>query len=162
MRSFVACCGAGSLRPDVTLGHLVVVTSALRDEGFSHHYLPPARVVESDAASVAELQGVLGSHDVGFVAGRTWTTDAFFRETTAKIAARKQEGCITVDMEAASIAAVAQFRGVRLAHLLHGGDDLSGETWHHPDWTTQHAVRSNMLSLALEAALRIDALTPDP
>lgn len=157
-RSFVACGGAGSLRPDITPGHLVVVTSALRDEGLSHHYLPPGRVVESDAGSVALLEETLTDHGVPFVSGRTWTTDAFFRETPRKIAARREEGCITVEMEAASIAAVAQFRGAPLAQLLYGGDDLSGATWDHRSWTSRHAVRDNMLVLALDAVLRIDTV----
>ncbi|MDF8266267.1 nucleoside phosphorylase [Luteipulveratus flavus] len=156
-RSFAACGGAGSLRPDVTLGHLVVVTSALRDEGLSHHYLPPGRVVDADPAAVATLEATLTEHGVPYVAGRTWTTDAFFRETPAKIAARRDEDCVTVDMEAASIAAVARFRDVRLAQLLYGGDDLSGAAWDHRSWRTQHEVRDNMLALAMNAALRMEA-----
>ncbi|GAB3583092.1 nucleoside phosphorylase [Calidifontibacter terrae] len=156
-RSFVACGGAGSLRPDVTLGHLVVVTSAMRDEGLSHHYLPPDRAVDADPVAVAVLEATLTENEVPYVAGRTWTTDAFFRETPAKIAARRDEGCLTVDMEAASIAAVARFRDVRLAQLLYGGDDLSGATWDHRSWRTQHEVRDNMLTLAMDAAVRLQA-----
>ena len=156
-RSFVACGGAGSLRHDLTVGHLVVVTSALRDEGLSHHYLPPGRTVDADPQAVAALREVLSERGLPFVEGRTWTTDGYFRETPGKIAARRDEGCITVDMEAASIASVARFRGVPLAQLLYAGDDLSGETWDHRSWTTQHEVRDNMLDLAIEAALKIDA-----
>ena len=39
-RTFVACGGAGVLVPDVALGHVIVPTSAVRDEGTSYHYLP--------------------------------------------------------------------------------------------------------------------------
>ena len=42
-RSFVACGGAGVLVPDVALGHVIVPTSAVRDEGTSYHYLAPSR-----------------------------------------------------------------------------------------------------------------------
>ncbi|GAB3624966.1 nucleoside phosphorylase [Mariniluteicoccus endophyticus] len=155
-RSFVACGGAGSLRKDLTVGHLILTTSALRDEGLSHHYLPPGRIVDADADAVSALRDVLSEHGIAFVEGRTWTTDAFFRETPDKIARRRDEGCISVEMEAASIAAVARFRGRPLAQLLYAGDDLSGEDWDQRNWRNQHEVRDNMLELAIGAALRID------
>lgn len=154
-RAFVACGGAGALRPEIALGHLIVVTSALRDEGVSHHYLPPARVVDALPGAVGRpLVGAEGAR-IPHVSGRTWTTDGFFRETPAKIAARRDEECLTVEMEAASLAAVASFRGMPLAQLLYGGDDLSGEVWDHRSWNSQHDVRDNMLDLAMEAALSL-------
>jgi uridine phosphorylase len=154
-RAFVVCGGAGALAPEVTRGHLVVVESALRDEGTSHHYAPPSRSIDADAAAVSVLKATLAEHDVPFIAGRTWTTDAPYRETRSKVAARRQEGCITVEMEAAALAAVAAFRGVPLAQVVYGGDDLSGETWDHRSWQTQAAVRDNLLALAATAALRL-------
>lgn len=39
-REFVVCGGAGTLHGELTLGHFVVVASAIRDEGTSYHYLP--------------------------------------------------------------------------------------------------------------------------
>jgi uridine phosphorylase len=154
-RAFVVCGGAGALLPEVTLGHVVVVESALRDEGTSHHYLAPSRYVTADPAATATVQETLTQHGVPFITGRTWTTDAPYRETPGKIAARRQEGCVTVEMEAAALAAVAAFRGVPLAQILYGGDDLSGETWDHRSWQTQADVRDNLLDLAATAALRL-------
>jgi len=154
-RAFVVCGGAGALRPEVTLGHVVVVESALRDEGTSHHYLAPSRYVTADPVATAILKDTLAQHDVPFITGRTWTTDAPYRETPGKIAARRQEGCVTVEMEAAALAAVASFRGVPLAQVLYGGDDLSGQTWDHRSWQTQAEVRDNLLDLAATAALRL-------
>jgi len=40
--------GAGVLRKDLAVGKFLVPTSAVRDEGFSYHYLPPAREVEAN------------------------------------------------------------------------------------------------------------------
>ena len=121
--------GAGSLTAELTLGHLVVVTSAVRDEGTSHHYLPAARYIDADRRATSVLEQTLADHDVPFVTGRSWTTDAPYRETPGKIAARRREGCLTVEMEASALAAVAQFRGARLAQVVYCGDDLSGHTW---------------------------------
>ncbi|NHB84786.1 hypothetical protein G7085_09700 [Tessaracoccus sp. HDW20] len=109
-RSFIACGGAGALRPEFTAGHAVLVTSSLRDEGASHHYLPPSRTVEADNHAVSTLRRTLTEAGVPFDEGRTWTTDGLYRETADRIAARVAEDCVTVEMEAASVAAVAEFR----------------------------------------------------
>lgn len=159
--AFIVCGGAGVLRPEITLGHLVVVESALRDEGTSYHYAAPSRNITADPAATAILVETLLEHGIPFITGRTWTTDAPYRETPDKIAARRREGCVTVEMEAAALAAVASFRGVRLAHVLYGGDDLSGETWDHRSWQTQADVRDNLLQLAGTAAVRLAHRSPE-
>jgi hypothetical protein len=57
-----------------------------------------------------------------------------YRETPAKIELRRLEGYVAVEMEAAAVAAVAAFRGVPLAQVLYGGDDLLGKNWDHRSW----------------------------
>ena len=158
-RAFVVCGGAGSLRQDLVLGHLVLVDSAVRDEGTSHHYAPAARMIDADPRAVEVVADLLREQGLAFVTGRTWTTDAPYRETLAKIAARREEGCLTVDMEAAALAAAAAFRGVPLAQILYAGDDLSGELWHSRGWQSQTQVREDLVSLAATAALRLAALS---
>jgi uridine phosphorylase len=154
-RRFVVCGGAGALRQDLTLGHLVVVSSSLRDEGTSHHYLPPSRHIDADPVARLVLEKVLTEREVPFVSGRTWTTDAPYRETPHKIAARRAEGCLTVEMEAAALAAVARFRGVPLAHVLYCGDDLSGQSWDHRSWQSMSDVREDLFDLAAATAVRL-------
>lgn len=154
-RSFVACGGAGVLRP-LPLGDLVLVTSALRDEGASYHYLPPSRVLDSDGHAVTVLRDTLTDLGVPFSEGRTWTTDGIYRETPERIRRRTEEGCVTVEMEAASVAAVARFRGVRLAQVLYGGDDLTGEVWDERSWQSRHDVRDRLIRIAATAALRLE------
>src|SRR5919201_591070 len=58
-RRFAVCGGAGALVPELVLGHVVVPTAAVRDEGTSYHYLPPARAVEAEPAAVTAATGVL-------------------------------------------------------------------------------------------------------
>jgi uridine phosphorylase len=150
-RKFIVCGGCGVLEKDIAVGHLIVVSSAVRDEGVSYHYLPPGREVHAQEAGVAALQATLDQHGVPYRVGKTWTTDAPYRETPAKIAARKNEGCIVVEMEAASLLAVAQFRGVVLGQVLYGGDDLSGGEWDNRGWQSRREVRENLFWLAAEA-----------
>jgi uridine phosphorylase len=154
-RYFIVCGGAGTLHKDLTLGHFVVVSSAVRDEGTSFHYLPPARQIEADPEALRTLKAVLTGRHVPFVSGLTWTTDAPYRETPNKIAARRDEGCLTVEMEAAALAAIARFRGVRLAQVVYCGDDLSGSSWDHRLWQSLSDVREDLFDIAATAALAL-------
>ncbi len=155
-RTFVACGGAGVLNREIAVGHIVVPHSAVRDEGTSYHYLPPSREVSADPKVTASIEAVLQRHNVPYLVGKTWTTDAIYRETPEKIQRRRDEGCIMVEMEAAAFFAVAQFRGVALGQLLYGGDDVSSETWDARDWPNQRSVREKLLWLAAEAAVEAD------
>ncbi len=154
-RKFVVCGGCGVLQPDIAVGHLVLVSSAVRDEGVSYHYLPGSREVVANPVALAALKGTLKASGVPFLTGKTWTTDAPYRETAAKVALRRSEGCITVEMEAASFMAVAQFRNVALGQILYSGDDLSGKEWSHRGWVSQPDIRENLFWLAADACLEI-------
>lgn len=154
-RKFVACGGAGVLNREIAVGHVVVPASAVRDEGTSYHYLPPSREVTPSPEAMTAIERILKAHNVPYVVGKTWTTDAFFRETPAKVALRKGEGCLTVEMEAAAFFAVAQFRGVPFGQILYGGDDVSGDDWDHRGWTSRMTVREQLFWLAAEACLAL-------
>jgi len=154
-RKFVAIGSAGVLNGDITLGHLIVPTSALRDEGTSYHYLPPTREVEPSIEAVEAIQRVLIRKDIPFITGKTWTTDAPYRETPAKIRRRREEGCVTVEMEAAAFFAIAKYREVQFGQILYGGDDVSGEVWDARGWHSRRDIRRGMLDLAIEALLEM-------
>ncbi|HQY15856.1 MAG TPA: nucleoside phosphorylase [Ilumatobacteraceae bacterium] len=163
-RAFVVCGGAGTLHGELTLGHFVVVASAIRDEGTSYHYLPPSRTIQFDEDARRVLEGVLEARGVPFVVGRTWTTDAPYRETASKIAARRAEGCLTVEMEASALAAIASFRRVPLAQVVYCGDDLAGDSWDHRSWQDLSDVREDLFDLAASAAVTLSrsaSLAPD-
>jgi uridine phosphorylase len=130
---------------------VVVPTGAVRDEGTSHHYRPAGRLIGTDADVAAHLVAVLARHGVPHSSGLTWTTDAPYRETPERIARRRDEGCLTVEMETAALAAVCAFRDVRFGQYLYAGDDVSGEAWDHRRWTGAQ-VRPALFDLAVEAA----------
>ncbi len=152
---FIACGGAGVLQRELVVGHLVVPISAVRDEGTSYHYLPPGREVSPSPAAVAAIEAALSAAGVDYTKGKTWTTDAIFRETADKVARRRAEGCLTVEMEAAAFFAVAQFRGVEFGQILYGGDDVSGAEWDSRRWNNRATIREKLFWLAVEAALRL-------
>jgi uridine phosphorylase len=154
-RAFIAAGGAGVLVPGLVLGHVIVPTAAIRDEGTSYHYLPASREVSPTADALEAIIATLEAHGVPHVTGKTWTTDAIYRETRDKVARRVAEGCLTVEMEAAAFFAVARFRGVSFGQMLYAGDDLSGDAWDARGWPRHETGRDLLLRLAAEAVLRI-------
>src|SRR5258708_14259034 len=55
-RKFIVCGGCGVLQKDLALGQLIVVSSAVRDEGVSYHYLPAGRQGQAHPPWVAALE----------------------------------------------------------------------------------------------------------
>ncbi len=150
---FIACGGCGVLARDIAVGHLIVVDSALRDEGVSYHYLPPAREVQANRLGLKAIVDAMSARGIPHLVGKTWTTDAPYRETTDKIAKRKEEGCLVVEMEAAGMMAVAQHRQVIFGQALYGGDDLSGAEWDRREWQSKAEVREHLFWLCADAVL---------
>ena len=96
--------------------------------------------------------GISGLEKLGipYTTGKTWTTDAMYRETPEMIELRRNEGCITVEMETAAFFAVSKYYNIHLAQLLYAGDDVSGEKWDTRNWNHQMNVRSNMIITAVK------------
>lgn len=152
-RKFMACGGCGVLEKEIAVGHLIVVSGAIRDEGVSYHYLPPGREVIANPLAVNALENALNDQGIPYRLGKTWTTDAPYRETVKKIETRKAEGCLTVEMESAALIAVAQFRNVVLGQALYGGDDLSGTEWDNRQWQSRSDIRESLFWLCADACL---------
>ncbi len=152
---FIACGGAGVLDKAIAVGHIIVPISAVRDEGTSYHYLPPSREVEVNKIAVRAIEQILQKHKCQYLLSKTWTTDAFFRETIDKVSLRKAEGCLTVEMECSAFCAVAEFRSVDFGQILYGGDDVSCEEWDSRCWNDRTDVREAIFKFAVEACLNL-------
>jgi uridine phosphorylase len=151
----IGCGGAGIVVPDFDVGHVILPTGAIRDEGTSYHYAPPGAEVSPHPDAVAAIDAELTAGGVPHDRGLTWTTDAIFRETTARVARRREQGCLTVEMEAAAMFAVATFRNATYGQLLYAGDDVSADEWDHRQWDRHDTVRQRLLDLALGAVVRL-------
>ncbi|MBW4077693.1 MAG: nucleoside phosphorylase [Acidobacteria bacterium] len=150
--TFVAVGGAGALVEELALGHVMIVSSALRDEGTSFHYAPPSRIIEADQLGVHVLASTLDELEVPHYVGRAWTTDAIFRETRSRVQRRIDEGCTMVDMESSAFIAVARYRQLRFAQLLYAGDSLAGEEWDSRHWDRARGTREHLFYVAVRAA----------
>jgi len=98
---------AGRVCPSLPLPSLVVVTSAVRDEGTSFHYLPPAETVDCPTPITDLLAEELSRLGPAVVEGCVWTTDAPYRETASQLQRHAAAGVLAVEMQAASLFAFA-------------------------------------------------------
>ncbi len=126
---FVVIGHAGGLQASLSIGTYVLVEKALRDEGLSHHYLPDSDYVYSSQNLFNALASFLNEQSYQFRTGTTWTTDSMYRETIKEIDNYRQIGISTVEMEMASLFAVATFRKVEIAGILIVSDLVNMENW---------------------------------
>lgn len=123
----------GILQPDLNPGDIVVIDKAIRDEGTSYHYLPPAKYVDADAALADKLVEAIQARGGTCSRGTTWTTDAPFRETPEEIKQYQAEGVKTVEMESAGLFTVGQVRNIPAASVVIGMDKLADLRWQVPE-----------------------------
>ncbi len=141
------CGGGGVLDKNIEVGQIIVVDGSIRDEGFSYHYIEPARYIYIDTKITEKITQYLDNNSVSYIRGLTWTTDAIFRETPDKIVQRKAEGAKIVEMEQAGCIAVSQFRNFQYGALLYGGDDVSQDEWSNRSWRSREGIRYDLVML---------------
>jgi uridine phosphorylase len=151
-RRFINLGAAGGLQPGARVGELVVCDGAIRDEGLSHHYLPPARYVFPSSPLTSELATRLTALGHDYKVGPTWTIDAPYRETIEELRHYRDEGVLTVEMEAAALFAVAERRRLDAAAGFVLSDTLSEVEW-TPDFGSGEILRG--LDILVDAAVQV-------
>lgn len=144
------CGGGGVLDKAIEVGKLMIVEGAIRDEGFSYHYVKPSRIIYSQADVQDKMINYFEENQIPYFKGLTWTTDAFFRETKEKIQRRKDEGAKIVEMEQSGCIAVAQFRNVKYGAIIYAGDDVSQSEWDRRDWQNRKGIRYSLINICKE------------
>lgn len=153
VKKVMFCGGGGVLDKSTGVGHFLIVEGAIRDEGFSYHYLPPSRVVYTEEKTRSLIRRYLSERGILYSEGLVWTTDAIFRETKEKVNARREEGAKIVEMEQAGCIAVTQFRGVDYGAIIYGGDDVSGDDWDTRSWRSREDIRQGLVDICREIVL---------
>lgn len=144
-------CGVLEHFPENTF---LVPVKALRDEGTSYHYAKPSRFIELNAAAIQAIETTLNGFGLPHTQVLTWSTDGFYRETKAKVAYRRAEGCSVVEMECAALAACAQLRGAVWGELLFTADTLANsDVYNERNWGIASYERA--LQLCFDAVVRI-------
>ena len=152
-RNYIVFGSCGALT-DLPEGRLIVPTQACRDEGTSYHYAPPGDYIAvRNAAKLARLFDELG---IEYVQGKTWTTDAFYRETERNREKRAREGCLCVEMECSAAQAVCDYRGLELYQFVYAADSLEGKWARRILGDLEKDTRIKYFSVAWEIAKRIE------
>ena len=116
----------------------LIPTRALRDEGVSYHYVAPSRYIDMNKLALGAIERTLKQKKIPYEEVMTWSTDGFYRETPDKVAYRIEEGCRVVEMECASLAAVAQLRGAVWGLLLFTADSLAdSDNYNQRNWGSE-------------------------
>jgi uridine phosphorylase len=121
----------GSLQPSLTIGNLVIPTTALCEEGTSAHYQVIEEKRQTSPLLNKRIEDALARARMPFTKGSVWTTDAIYRETEEKAAAYRKRGFLGVEMEMSALITVAAYRSVELAGLLVVSDELASLSWHN-------------------------------
>ena len=123
------CCGV----LDSRIGDLgiIIPTAAIRDEGCSYHYMPASDEIKvnTNKDNMKLFKDIVKEHNYTYVEGKTWTTDAIYRETRDKVLKRKEAGCVCVDMECSAIAALMKFRNREVFQFFYAADNLDSQKW---------------------------------
>ena len=124
---------AGTLQPGLKAGDIVVCNRALRDDGTSQHYLPPARYIDGDDGLADQLVAAVHAHGGQCAKGATWTTAAPYRETRMEVRQYQSEGVQVVEMETAGLFTIGHVRKIPATAAVVVMDSLASLTWQVPD-----------------------------
>lgn len=147
----------GVLEKSIDDCSIIIPNAALRDEGTSYHYAPPSDEIQVNQKYMGVFTQMLDELHVKYTVGKTWTTDAFYRETPDKVKHRKEQGCICVDMECSADAAVAQFREKDLIQFFYAADNLDAEEWDVRSLSNEDKLeeKDRIAMIALELAVKV-------
>jgi uridine phosphorylase len=151
---------AGTLVEDFQRGEVFLPVRAVRDEGTSFHYDAPARHAFPDLGLTDAVRSTLAQNKIPFREGTTWTTDGVYRETPSKIRRLREEGCLTVDMEASALYSVARHYGRKIAGIFLIWDSISGAAWRPlpPASGARFMTPAGLLEAAMDALHRFHSI----
>jgi len=120
---------SGGIQTFLQPSDIIIVTEAIRDEGTSHHYLPPEVKVESSARLRDKLIMYLNKKKIKHFIGPVWSTDGVYRETRGKFRKFKNTDVLAVNMETSAVFTVAKYRNVEAASAQVISDVLTENGW---------------------------------
>lgn len=149
---FIILGSCGVLDKAVAADGIILPETALRDEGTSYHYAPVSDEISYDPNLLLAMEKALNKAAITHTRAKAWTTDAFFRETAAKIKRRLAAGASVVDMEASAIMAWAQFRAAKVYQFFYTADYVDH---HQNEWDPRHDERQTDVMVFFDIALTI-------
>ena len=150
--NFIVLGSCGVLDQSIQADKIILPSSALRDEGTSYHYAPASDEISYDEALLSTLENALNKAGIEHIRTKSWTTDAFYRETAAKVKRRLAAGATVVDMEASAIMAWAQYRQAKVYQFFYTADYVDH---HNHEWDARREDRKADAMTFFEIAVSI-------
>ena len=146
---------SGVLDEELCRGKIIVPSQSYRDEGLSYHYAPASDFI--DIKNYKIVDEFLTKINIPHVVGKIWTTDGFYMETLDKIKARKEAGCIAVDMEISGVQAVANYCNFDYYTMIFPIDSLEGVEWDRKGLAgdADHALQVTSFEIVLKLAMSL-------
>lgn len=129
VHNFIVVGTSGALSLNLSIADIVLCNSALREEGTSKHYISDGHIFLPTEKWHNDFKTFLNKHTSLITEGRTWTTDAPYRETKSKVISLQKQGVLCVEMEASALFAVAEFHTINIASIFVISDSLADLTW---------------------------------
>ncbi|MCQ2506556.1 MAG: nucleoside phosphorylase [Lachnospiraceae bacterium] len=152
---FIVFGSCGSLDELATKDKFIIPTESYRGEGYSFYYVPKSDYIEIKNHS--KLKAILDEMGLPTVEGKSFTTDALYRETETIIAQRKKEGCICVEMESSALQALCINKGYEFYTFFYISDLVGTKKWQNVclGKETEKLQQINCFDIALQIAKRI-------
>jgi len=119
----------GIVQRDIARGELILIDSAIRDEGTSYHYQKAGLCAFPSSELTDYIDSGLKNRGLAYHKGKTWTTDGLYRETPSKLKMMQKQGCLCVDMEASALFSAAKYRNIDIAGILITHDSIANSMW---------------------------------
>lgn len=150
--NFIVLGSCGVLDQSIQADKIIIPSSALRDEGTSYHYAPASDEIAYDETLLLTMENALNKSGIEHIWTKVWTTDAFYRETAAKVKRRLEAGAKVVDMESSAIMAWAQYRQANVYQFFYTADYVDH---HNHEWDARHEERKTDVMTFFEIAVSI-------
>lgn len=151
-QNFIVFGTCGVLDRSIAVDKIILPSSALRDEGTSYHYAPASDEISYHSELLLTMEEALDQAGIEHVRTKTWTIDAFYRETAAKVKRRLTAGAMVVDMEASAIMAWANFRQAKVYQFFYTADYVDH---HKNEWDVRREERTADSMTFFEVAMAI-------
>jgi len=147
VRDFIGYGYSGCLDPKVSPGCIMVADASFCSDGTTKEYCT-GNEVSANPEMLSYLVSLIHSRSVTLERGKVWTTDAIYREFPSKVKRWKNAGARFVNIETASLYAVARAKGLRAVYLSVVSDTLEGEKW--SGWYDCKEALEQVWSICLE------------
>ena len=151
-KKFVLFGSCGVLDKSIDQYSLIVPTAAYRDEGMSYHYLEPSDYIDIKNHQI--ISDIFDNLGVRYVKGKTWTNDAFYRETREEVEERRKDGCLTVEMEISACQAICDYYGYDFYAFLYRSDNLDASDWQKSKITLDDRITFANVAYELAQAVK--------